>query len=130
MNRFYASAVKKAATAAGKPTRLLLLLTQLSNKLREVNWRDVRTVTIKDKISVLGRLIRAYALGHYRAIPWKTILIIIATIIYFINPIDLLPDFLPVTGLTDDFGVLLWVYNSVSLEINKFLTWEKSQVIT
>jgi uncharacterized membrane protein YkvA (DUF1232 family) len=130
MNRFYTSAVKKAAMAAGKPTRLLLLLTQLSNKLREVNWKDVKTVTIKDKISVLGRLIRAYALGHYRAIPWKTILIIIATIIYFINPIDLLPDFLPVTGLTDDFGVLLWVYNSVSLEINKFLTWEKSQVIT
>jgi uncharacterized membrane protein YkvA (DUF1232 family) len=76
---------------------------------------------------ILGRLVRAYALGQYRAVPWKTVLKITAALVYFISPIDLLPDLLPITGLTDDFGVLLWVYNSVSGEIEKFLTWEKSR---
>jgi len=33
-------------------------------------------------------------------------------------------------GLTDDFGVLIWVYNSIQGEINKFLEWEKSLLIT
>lgn len=77
---------------------------------------------------MLGRLIKAYALGQYREIPWKTILLIVAAVIYFVNPLDLVPDLIPLTGLTDDFAVLLWVYNAVSNEIDKFLRWEKNRV--
>lgn len=84
--------------------------------------------SIKDKFFVLGRLIKAYALGDYRQIPWKTILLIVAAIIYFVNPLDLIPDLVPLTGLTDDFAVLVWVYNSVSTEIDKFVAWEEDQL--
>jgi uncharacterized membrane protein YkvA (DUF1232 family) len=129
MNRFFTYALRKAASSAVRPSRLLLLISQLALKLKEVNWKDVSVNSAREKFSVLGRLIKAYALGHYRDIPWKTILLILAAVIYFVNPIDLLPDMLPITGLTDDFGVLLWVYNTVNVEIEKFLTWEKSQVI-
>ncbi|HET7178492.1 MAG TPA: DUF1232 domain-containing protein [Chryseosolibacter sp.] len=84
--------------------------------------------SIKDKFFVLGRLIKAYALGNYRQIPWKTILLVVAAIIYFVNPLDLIPDVVPLTGLTDDFAVLVWVYNSVSSEIDKFVAWEEDQL--
>ncbi len=84
--------------------------------------------SIKDKFFVLGRLIKAYALGKYRQIPWKTILLIVAAIIYFVNPLDLIPDLVPLTGLTDDFAVLVWVYNSVSSEIDKFVAWEEDHL--
>jgi uncharacterized membrane protein YkvA (DUF1232 family) len=128
MNRFFSYALRKAALTAGKRGRLLLLLTQLAGKLKEVDWKKVNFSSAGEKFSVLGRLVKAYALGHYRDIQLKSILLVLAAIIYFINPIDLLPDMLPVTGFTDDLGVLLWVYNSVSAEIDKFLHWEKSQV--
>ena len=127
-NSFFAAALRKAAMMAGKRTRLLLLLSRLGMKLKQVNWKDVSTATAKEKFFVLGRIVKAYAMGQYREIPWKTFLIIVAAIIYFINPIDLLPDLIPVAGLTDDFGILLWVYNSVNTEIDKFLLWEKSQL--
>jgi uncharacterized membrane protein YkvA (DUF1232 family) len=130
MNRFFAYALRKAALTAGKPGRLLFLLSQMALKLKDVNLKGANFSSAAEKFAVLGRLIKAYALGQYRDVEWKTILFILGAIIYFINPIDLLPDMLPVTGFTDDFGVLLWVYNSVSGEINKFLTWEKSQVIS
>lgn len=104
------------------------LLSQFSLKLRGINWQDVRMASIKDKFFVLGRLIKAYALGNYRQIPWKTILLIVAAIIYFVNPLDLIPDVVPLTGLTDDFAVLVWVYNSVSSEIDKFVAWEEDQL--
>jgi uncharacterized membrane protein YkvA (DUF1232 family) len=97
--------------------------------LKDGNWKQANLASAAEKFAVLGRLIKAYATGQYRNVEWKTILYIIAALIYFINPIDLIPDMLPVTGFTDDFGVLLWVYNAVGSEINKFLTWEKSQVI-
>jgi uncharacterized membrane protein YkvA (DUF1232 family) len=130
MNRFFTAALRKAASTGMKQTRLLLLFTRLMGKLKEVNWKNVTTTSIREKFYVFGRLIRAYALGYYRDIPGRTLVVILAAIIYFLNPIDLLPDLIPITGLTDDFGVLLWVYNTVGGEVDKFLTWEKSQVIS
>lgn len=127
-NRFFSAALKKAAAIAGKPGRLMLLLSRLAFKLREVNWKEVDGLQAKEKFFTLGRIVKAYALGHYREIPWKTILLIIGAVIYFVNPIDILPDLIPVAGLTDDFGVLLWVYNSVNGEIDKFIAWEKSRI--
>jgi uncharacterized membrane protein YkvA (DUF1232 family) len=127
-NSFFVAALRKAGQMAGKPGRLMLLLSTLAIKLREVNWQSVNAGAVKEKIFLLGRLIKAYAQGQYREIPWKTMLIVVAAVIYFINPLDLLPDFIPVAGLADDFGILLWVYNSLQNEINKFIAWEQSQV--
>jgi len=113
---------------AGRPSRLLSLLPKLALKLRETSFSNLNASAAKERFFVLGRLVKAYALGQYRAVPWKTILLIVAAIIYFVNPLDMVPDIIPLTGLTDDFAVLLWVYNSVSNEIEKFLDWEKSRV--
>lgn len=127
-NIFFTNALQKAASMAGKPGRLMMLLSRLAIKLRDVNWKNVNAVTLKEKFYVLGRLIKAYASGRYRNVPWKALLIVIAAVIYFVNPIDLLPDLIPIAGLTDDFAILVWVYNSVNEEIDKFLTWEQTQI--
>jgi uncharacterized membrane protein YkvA (DUF1232 family) len=127
-NVFFSTALRKAASMAGKPGRLMVLISRMALKIREVNWKNVDTANIKQRFFVLGRIIKAYALGHYREIPWKSLLIVIAAVIYFVNPIDLLPDLLPIVGLTDDFGILVWVYNTVNNEIDRFLLWEQSQV--
>ena len=128
MNRFFTSAMGNAASILGRRGRLLALLPQLAMKLREANWKNVNAASAKEKFFVLGRLVKAYALGHYREVPWKTLLLIVAAIVYFVNPLDLVPDLIPLTGLTDDFAVLLWVYNAVSNEIEKFLDWERNKV--
>jgi uncharacterized membrane protein YkvA (DUF1232 family) len=128
MNSFFVAALRRAAQMAGKPGRLMLLLSRLAIKLREVNWQNVNAGTAKEKLFVLGRLIKAYATGEYREIPWKTMLLIVAAVIYFINPLDLLPDLIPVAGLTDDFGILIWVYTSLQTEIDKFILWEQARV--
>lgn len=104
----------------------MLLLAQLGKKMMRVNWSAVTVAAAKEKLAVLGRLSGAYATGKYRTIPWKAVMTVLAAIIYFLNPIDLIPDFIPGVGLTDDFTVLLWVYNTLSSEIDKFLEWEKS----
>jgi uncharacterized membrane protein YkvA (DUF1232 family) len=129
-NNFFVAALKKAASMAGKPGRLMLLLSRFAAKLRAVNWQQVNAAAAKEKFNVLGRFIKAYATGQYQEVPWKTVLIIVAAVIYFVNPIDLIPDLVPIAGFTDDFGVLLWVYKAVTTEIDKFLTWEQSQVTT
>jgi uncharacterized membrane protein YkvA (DUF1232 family) len=127
-NRYFTAALKKAASLAGKPGRLLLLLSQLAIKLKDVKWSSISRTDVKEKLFVFGRLIRAYALGTYREIPIKNLVLIVAALLYFINPLDLVPDLIPVTGLADDFAILLWIFKTVSGEIDKFISWERSQL--
>lgn len=125
-NVFFNFALKRAPSVLGKKGRVFMLLAKMGDKLRHVNVKDIN---IRDNFFILGRLLKAYTLGRYREIPWKTLLLVTAAILYFVNPIDFIPDWIPVLGFTDDFGILVSVYTSISKEIDKFLTWEKSQVI-
>jgi uncharacterized membrane protein YkvA (DUF1232 family) len=128
-NAFFDLALKRASRILGKKQRLVLLLGKLGMKLRNVEWNQIQQRDIKEKFLAIARMFKAYAYGRYTDVPWKTILLITATIIYFVSPLDLIPDVLLGIGFTDDFAILLMVYNSLSSEMDKFLTWEKSQVI-
>lgn len=94
--------------------------------MTRVDWNKASLASAKEKLNLFSRMTVAYASGKYRAVPWKTMITVIAAIIYFLNPLDLIPDIIPIMGLTDDFGILIWVYNSLSTEIDKFRAWEKS----
>jgi uncharacterized membrane protein YkvA (DUF1232 family) len=129
-NVFFDLALNKASRLLGKPGRVLILITQLTQKLKNVSWKNVNTTDVKEKFFTLGRMIKAYSLGQYRDIPWKTLLLIGAAVIYFVNPLDLVPDWIPGLGLTDDLGILMMVYKSVQTEVDKFLAWENSDKIS
>jgi uncharacterized membrane protein YkvA (DUF1232 family) len=128
-NVFFDRALNSAARLSGNAGRITLLLARLSKKMTSVSWSKESFAVAKEKLSIFSRMASAYVSGKYRSVPWKTIMTILAAIIYFVNPLDLIPDFVPLMGLTDDFGVLIWVYNSISTEIDKFLAWEKSILV-
>ncbi|NUM89266.1 MAG: DUF1232 domain-containing protein, partial [Bdellovibrionales bacterium] len=73
----------------------------------------------------LLRLLKAWASGSYRAIPWQSIVWVVAALLYFLNPIDAIPDILP-GGFIDDIAVLTLVINRIRSDLDKFLSWEKS----
>jgi uncharacterized membrane protein YkvA (DUF1232 family) len=128
-NVFFDIALKQAAGLLGHKKRMLLLIAGLAAKLKNVNWKDVRAADLKEKTYVFGRLAKAYALGHYRSIPWKAILLITGAVLYFVMPFDLIPDLIPGLGFTDDFGILIAVYQALNDEVEKFLLWERSQTV-
>ncbi len=78
----------------------------------------------RDQLSIVTRLLKAYASGEYRQLPWKTLIRIIAVLIYFVSPIDILPDFLLIVGLTDDIALMLWLFSGIRDDIEKFRQWE------
>ena len=57
----------------------------------------------------------------------QTLLVIVAGILYFVLPIDVIPDFIVGAGLLDDVAVLTWVLNSVKPVLDDFGEWETAR---
>jgi uncharacterized membrane protein YkvA (DUF1232 family) len=74
------------------------------------------------------RLIRAYHKGEYRDIPPRNLHAIIAAIIYFVSPFDVIPDWVPVFGHIDDAFVVRLALRSVGGDLDTFMAWETSKV--
>lgn len=81
---------------------------------------------IWDELQALIRLIKAWLSGKYKT-PWKTILFSIAALIYFVNPLDFIPDIIPLFGFLDDATFIAFVIKSIRTDIHKFLNWEKME---
>ena len=79
-------------------------------------------------LTALFRLLRAYIRGEYRDIPWVSIVLVTVGIIYFVSPIDLVPDILPGIGLIDDAAVIAFVVAQIKADLDNFLAWEITQV--
>ena len=52
--------------------------------------------------------------------PWKTFWTALLCLVYFISPIDIFPDVLPVLGITDDITFILLVLAMIKKEIDKY----------
>jgi len=79
-----------------------------------------------DNLMALFRMVRAWVTGKYKAVPLKTIILAIVAIIYFVNPFDVIPDFIPVIGYVDDVSVIAWTIKSIYDDLEEFKGWEKS----
>ena len=74
------------------------------------------------------RLARDYQTGDYHDMPRPKLLIVIAAIIYFVSPFDVIPDYLPVLGHIDDAFVVGLALKSVRAELDTFMAWETSRL--
>jgi uncharacterized membrane protein YkvA (DUF1232 family) len=80
-----------------------------------------------DSLMAMFRMLRAYGNGDYRKIPFKTLISVVASVIYFVMPIDFIPDILLFFGFMDDVALIAWTVNSVKTDIDSFASWEKEQ---
>lgn len=77
------------------------------------------------RAKALPRLWKAWRGGQYADLPKSQVLLWVVSLVYLVSPIDVLPDFLPVIGVTDDAGVLVWLLSSLSIASGSYLRWEK-----
>jgi uncharacterized membrane protein YkvA (DUF1232 family) len=77
-----------------------------------------------DSLMALFRLVRAYAKRDYVEIPWQSLILIVATILYFLVPTDLIPDVILGLGYIDDAALIGWTMNAVKSDIDGFRKWE------
>lgn len=101
------------------------LLKGLQDSLKDkINGSKNRIADGLDDIYTLMRLLAAYTTGEYREIAVRSMLAVIAALLYFLNPMDVIPDFITGFGFLDDLTVLAYVVKTFKDEIDKFISWE------
>ncbi len=118
--------ISKAKKIINDDEKLKKLIEDVLKKLKEISSDKKTSAKLNDSLRLFIRIINAYTSKEYTYVPWKTICLIVAGLIYFIYPVDLIPDFIPVSGLIDDIALIAWIYESIQDDIENFLEWEKS----
>ena len=118
--------ISKAKKIINDDEKLKKLIEDVLKKMKEISSDKKTSAKLNDSLRLFIRIINAYTSKEYTYVPWKTICLIVAGLIYFIYPVDLIPDFIPVSGLIDDIALIAWIYESIQDDIDNFLEWEKS----
>jgi len=126
---FYRLLVRSAYGMLRRPLTVFKILKKSVEHIRRYDSVKELTEDVKDHLQVLGRLLKSYATREYTTISLKNAALSLAAILYFITPLDFIPDFL-LAGLIDDIALLGWVYHNLSDEIVRFLEWEEATKLT
>jgi uncharacterized membrane protein YkvA (DUF1232 family) len=118
----------------------------VSNRAAGITPGDLDTVTDEadrirkkfEKNGPLGRFIgdaqllisavRDYSRGTYRKVPYRTVAVIAAALLYVLNPFDLIPDAIPGLGLLDDATVVGFALAMVEQDLEDYKAWKIAQV--
>jgi len=121
--------LSKAKIIINDDKKLKKLIEDVLKKLKELSNNKKTSEKLNNYLRLFIRMINAYNSKEYTYVPWKTICLLVAGLIYFIYPIDLIPDFIPVAGIIDDVALMAWIYDSIKEDIDNFLEWEKSKTL-
>jgi uncharacterized membrane protein YkvA (DUF1232 family) len=123
--RFFERFKQKAIKIVGDSSGLKNLLVKVQNKMDDMEDDDSLKGKIVAYLNLVVRMISNSVSGRYPDMPWQTLVMIVAGLIYFIAPIDALPDFIPVAGFLDDATILAWLGKSFQDDLNKYREWEE-----
>jgi uncharacterized membrane protein YkvA (DUF1232 family) len=84
-------------------------------------------IKLWDDIKLMVSLVTDYAQGNYTEVPWRSIAAFAGAIIYFVSPIDVIPDFIPVIGFLDDALVIQLALDFAGKDLETYKKWKKSQ---
>jgi uncharacterized membrane protein YkvA (DUF1232 family) len=125
-SKVFRLSLDSATIVLGSKYRTAAMITRTASRMVRLRsfWNEKQEV--KEKSAALLRMTKAYSKGEYKRVPWKSLTLVVAVFAYIINPIDVIPDFIPAAGFADDFSLLLWLINSLGGELDEFMLWEKS----
>lgn len=98
-------------------------LNQLESKFSAVSGLAEK---LKD-IPLIVELVRAYIKKEYTEIPVGSIIGLVSALIYFVSPVDLIPDVIPVIGYVDDAMVIALAIRFAYTDLEDFKKWKANQ---
>jgi uncharacterized membrane protein YkvA (DUF1232 family) len=87
-------------------------------------WARATPRRFRERVRLLWMVLRDYANGTYREVPWRAIAAVVAAAAYVLSPFDLVPDFLIPVGWTDDLLVVAMTWGLLKRELRAYCSWK------
>ncbi|GIH98126.1 YkvA family protein [Planobispora takensis] len=97
-------------------------------------WRAYRDVSrpgspgIGVRLRAIPRLLGGVMNGTYPGMGRGKLAMMGLGVLYMLSPVDVIPEFLLLVGVVDDFGVFLWLMGSLLGESGRYVDWERRRV--
>ena len=79
---------------------------------------------IKTDLGTVFSLVGDYLHGNYKKVSKTSLLLIIGSLLYLLNPMDIVPDFLLGVGFLDDLAVFTYMIKKIRQELDKYRNWK------
>ncbi len=109
---------REAEEIIESPERVQSLVGQAVQKLQSAGGDRFREM--REQLELAIAMVRAWMSGDYPGVSRKTAIILVAALLYFVVPFDVIPDFLFIWGFIDDATVLGYVFGQLRQEIEAF----------
>ena len=94
---------------------------------KEINKKISKAPSLK-KFAELGKLmfgmLQDFRKVDYTKVTWFSIASVGVALLYILNPMDVLPDFIPGLGYVDDFLILTMILRFVETDLHDYLDWK------
>lgn len=77
-----------------------------------------------DDLQTSLRLLVAWVKRSYREISVGSVVVLVTALVYFVTPLDVVPDTLGAIGFVDDITVITTAVETVRNELDQFRAWE------
>ncbi|MBV7503978.1 DUF1232 domain-containing protein [Bacillus sp. sid0103] len=101
----------------------------LNKAIKLANEKKESLGEVWDKLQLFFELVKAYSKGEYKNIAPSTILTVIGTLLYFVSPLDLIPDFIIGLGILDDAALIGYTVKKISTELDAFSKWKRANIL-
>lgn len=116
---------KKVEALGKQKEKIGELIAGVGNKIYRFG-DNPRVKKLVEPISVFIRMTKAHFNGSHK-LTNSTLGLVLLALVYFVSPIDIIPDFLGFFGFADDLSVVMAIYLKIQDEITQFLDWERTQ---
>ena len=120
---FGRSSANKVVQDAEKTTRLINSALRKSEGLGDKSLGE-----LWGYFKALLRMVEASIRRRYVGASWQSLALAVGALIYFVNPLDFIPDIAFQGGLIDDVTILAYVIRWIKGDIDRFLQWEQQLV--
>ncbi|MGY8977665.1 MAG: YkvA family protein [Cytophagales bacterium] len=118
---------RQAKRILEEQSQVKALFGQVSKKLQTLSGSHKQINELLEHVQLFLRMIKKSFSGEYSSFSNKTLLSLVFGLLYFVTPMDVVPDFIPLLGFSDDLSIIYFIIKNFKSDIEAFKVWELNQ---
>ncbi|MAJ51337.1 MAG: hypothetical protein CMB82_06970 [Flammeovirgaceae bacterium] len=127
MNKSVLKIFRKANRILKQQSQVNELLRKAAQKLQKLKGSNKQINELIEYVQLFLKMIKKSFIGEYNSFSNKTLLSLVFGLLYFVTPMDLVPDFIPLLGFSDDLSIIYFIVKNFKSDIEAFKIWELNQ---